>query len=173
MGEAVGADVETTLYGDLPEDFWGRSDAPEEHGSGPAHADPPAGGSRHAGGGAPGPAGVGAPAESEESDAVPLFVPADGGVELPRPRTPTRGEPPLEPEGERFAQLQALFPGRIIEVSRKATEAPAGAAGAGGPADDPTTAYDGPDGYATPNDSEAADEPRYDTAAEAAAEESG
>lgn len=167
IAAAVGAEVETTLYGDLPEDFWGEQQAGSAHDDQPA---PPAAGSpdqrakqaddpRAPRGG-----------DHDEHREVPLFVPTGAGNRSPQPSNTARsGELPSEPEGERYQQLQMLFPGRIIEVSRRVSAAAGGATAADGADDAPATAYDD---YASTATTESGDEPRYDTAAEAAAEES-
>lgn len=150
IAEAVGADIETTLYGDLPADFWGDPDPSSDVTAGDS-PDPIV-------------PGVGS------DDAIPLFVPSDGGAALPLPRggSVARSEP-LEPEGERFDQLRALFPGRIIEVLRPPPET--GTGSNDGHDEAGTVPYDSAAGYAEASSNEANDEPRYDTAAEAAAEE--
>ncbi|HET8984848.1 MAG TPA: hypothetical protein VFN03_03710, partial [Trueperaceae bacterium] len=121
---------------------------------------------------APGDPVASSPSDPDSHDgAVQLFSPRSSGGE---PRTPTNArestEPPPEPEGERFGQLQALFPGRIIEVTRRergaADEASAiDESGAAQPRE-----FDGTDDYASSAIDESVDEPRYDTAAEAAAD---
>jgi len=171
MTASVGDHVDTTLYGDLPEDFWGEQRADADRAD---HSTPVAAASVHerateahdsvaprAGDldGAPG--------------AVPLFVPTEGGAESPRRGgAPSSGEPPSEPEGERFEQLQVLFPGRIIEVSRRVAETAGSGTAAGVPADAPASDHEGSADYSSAAGNESADEPRYDPAAEAAAEES-
>jgi hypothetical protein len=164
----MGADVETTLYGDLPEDFWG-----ETHAGAGRHDDAvDARAEQDHSRGAPRPPVDPELPEADAPDgAVPLF-----GSHTPGARTSTAiaalgsTEPPSEPEGERFGQLQALFPGRIIEVTRRER----GAADEAGAVDEPGVVpageYDGSDDYAGAALDESTDEPRYDTAAEAAAD---
>lgn len=100
---------------------------------------------------------------------MPLFVPADADGTLPSPRGSDASEPPPEPEGERYAQLQALFPGRVIEVTRQVEATPDAQGEGGASSASQETGYPATNDYAAePTQS---DEPRYDTAAEAAAEE--
>lgn len=169
LAEAVGADVETTLYGDLPEDFWG-----EQHDS-PVQLDdtaPSRAGAKAEVSAAPGDPAASSPSDPDALDgAVQLFSPRRSGGE---PHTPTGArastEPPPEPEGERFGQLQALFPGRIIEVTRRERGAADEAAAIDESGAAQSREFDGTDDYAGAAIDESVDEPRYDTAAEAAAD---
>ena len=165
---ALGSDMETTLHGDLPEGFWGES--AEQGGSldeaATSSADDSAA-SRLADDGSE----VGDPGGGD--DAVPLFGSRSGGARLPLPTTAAaQGAAPQAPESERFEQLQALFPGRIIEVTRRVQEPAAEVATVGGHGDPVAGDFGAPEDYAGTLATESADEPRYDTAAEAAAEES-
>ncbi|HLU81981.1 MAG TPA: hypothetical protein VKZ43_01150 [Trueperaceae bacterium] len=105
-------------------------------------------------------------------DVVPLFARQAGDSGLPMPTTASGPvEPPPAPEGERFEQLQALFPGRIIDVTRRVQESTGEVAVVGDAGTASTDGYGLADPYTSAVINDSADEPRYDTAAEAASEE--
>lgn len=178
LAEVVFADVETTLYGDLPEDFWGERQGGGVHPEDEASSGPTTRGERAAAtsNGAPlsGKEESGPGADDAHDSAVGLFT--AGAREAGSPtHTSARSqtEPPPEPEGERFGQLQALFPGRIIEVTRRDRGAAHAAATTDETSGVPASEYDGQDDGSGTAIDESADEPRYDTAAEAAADLDG
>lgn len=167
--------METTLYGDLPEDFWGEAPAADED---VRRADDSnevsteqhrSGRGRDSDGDRP---DSGHDEPSVRAGAVPLFTPTAGGARLPVPiGARGQGAEPAAPEGERFEQLQALFPGRIIEVTYRVDEAVGEIAAAGDDGGAAAAGYGGSDDLTGAAGNESVDEPRYDTAAEAAAEE--
>lgn len=170
LASAFTSTDQTTMHGDLPAGFWEEDDTPAPQAAASHEQD------------------LHEEMGDAEDGAVPLFAPADTAGALPRPRSgpvdssagathPRHAAPTgsaTEPEGERYAQLQALFPGRIIEVSRPQPVTQAAAANGDQHDAASGTGYPAVDGYAADPADETTgeqDEPRYDTAAEAAAEE--
>jgi len=170
LASAFTSTDQTTMHGDLPAGFWEEDDSPAPLAAASHEPD------------------LHEEMGDGEDGAVPLFAPADTAGALPRPRSgpvdrsdgatdPRHGASTgsaSEPEGERYAQLQALFPGRIIEVSRPRPVTQAAATDGDQHDEANRTGYPAVDGYAADPADETTgdqDEPRYDTAAEAAAEE--